>query len=114
MVTAFRMATSQQWTDASGERKEKVIWWRVSVWGEKQGEPVAKYLHKGSKVMVVGEVEPPTIYVSKTGDHAVSLEVKAQTVRFLDSRNADDSEARPAQKQSSQKDDQRQDASVPF
>lgn len=97
MVTAFRMATSQQWTGADGERKEKVIWWRVSVWGEKQGEPVSKYLHKGSKVMVIGEVEPPNVYLSKTGEHVASLEVKAQTVRFLDSRNDAEAEARPAQ-----------------
>jgi single-strand DNA-binding protein len=97
MVTAFRMATSQQWTDANGERKEKVVWWRVSVWG-KMAEPVAKYLHKGSKALVIGEVEPPNVYTNKAGEHVASLEVKAQTVRFLDSRrDEDDTEARPVQ-----------------
>lgn len=97
MVTAFRMATSSQWTNAAGERQEKVIWWRVSIWGEKQGDPVAKYLRKGSKAMVIGEVEAPSVYVNKVGDHAASLEVKAQTVRFLDSRSEGDTGRAPTQ-----------------
>lgn len=103
MVTAFRMATSHQWTDSStGERKEKVTWWRISVWG-KAAEPVSQYLHKGSKVLVIGEVEPPNVYISKTGDPAASLEVKAQTVRFLDSRSDTDTEPRLAPAQATQR-----------
>lgn len=111
MVTAFRMATSQQWTNASGERQEKVVWWRISIWGEKQGEPVAKYLHKGSKVMVIGEVEPPTVYVNKAGEHAANLEVKAQTVRFLDSRSDDEQSAPRTQPASKPAHD---DINIPF
>lgn len=111
MVTAFRMATSQQWTSASGERQEKVVWWRISIWGEKQGEPVAKYLHKGSKVMVIGEVEPPTVYVNKVGEHAATLEVKAQTVRFLDSRGDGEQSAPRTQPASKPAND---DKNIPF
>lgn len=89
MVTSFRMATSRSWTDASGERKEKVNWWRVSVWG-KQAETMSNHLSKGMKVMVVGEVEDVRAYTDKTGNPAASVEVKAQNVRFLDSKKSGD------------------------
>lgn len=88
-VTSFSLAVSRQWTDASGEKKEKVTWFRVSVWGN-QAEPCSTYLHKGSKVLVVGEVEEARVYTDKDGNARASLEVKAATVQFLDSRKDDD------------------------
>ena len=84
-VTSFRMATSRSWNDSSGQRHEKVNWWRVSVWG-KQAETVQQYLDKGSKVLVVGEVEEARAYTDKMGNPAASLEVKASTVRFLSNK----------------------------
>jgi len=114
MVTAFRMATSSQWTNAAGERQEKVVWWRISIWGEKQGDPVAKYLRKGSKCMVIGEVEAPNVYVSKTGEHAASLEVKAQMVRFLDSRSDGDSTGRAPTQTTPPKATVEDSSSIPF
>lgn len=90
-VASFRMATSRQWNNAQGERQEKVNWWRVTVWN-KQAETVTKYLHKGSKVMVEGEVEEASAYVNKAGDMAATVEVKAQTVKFMDSKRDDDDE----------------------
>ena len=84
-VTSFRMPTSRSWNDSSGQRHEKVNWWRVSVWG-KQAETVQQYLDKGSKVLVVGEVEEARAYTDKMGNPAASLEVKASTVRFLSNK----------------------------
>jgi len=93
-VASFRMATSRQWTDASGQRKEKVNWWRISVWN-KQAEIVTKYLKKGSKIMLEGEVEEANAYTSKTGELAATVEVKATMIRFLDGRSDDDHDEHP-------------------
>jgi len=92
-VTSFNVAVSRQWA-TDGEKKEKTTWFRVSAWGN-QAQPCADYLHKGSKVLIVGEMEEARAYTDRDGNTRASLEVKAQTVQFLDSRQ-DDTAHRPA------------------
>lgn len=82
MVSSFRMATSRSWTDASGERQEKVTWFRVTCWN-KLAEIVTEHLKKGRQVLVVGEIEKAQAYVNKAGEMAATIEVTAQNVRFL-------------------------------
>jgi single-strand DNA-binding protein len=84
-VASFSLAVNRSWTGADGERKDKSTWFRVSVWN-KQAETVTQYLHKGSKVMVVGEVEEARVFTGKDGTPRASLEVKSQSVRFMDSK----------------------------
>lgn len=86
MVANFRMATNKSWVDpSSGERKEKVTWWRVNCWRQ-TAENVAKYLTKGQRVMVVGEEVEARAYMNKQGEAAASLEVTAITVKFLSTK----------------------------
>ncbi|MEM7537805.1 MAG: single-stranded DNA-binding protein [Chloroflexota bacterium] len=85
-VTSFRMAVSRQWTGQDGQRQEKTTWFRVTCW-RRQAEIVSQYLTKGSKVLVVGEMEEPNAYMDRDGNPRASLDVTAQTVRFLNSRN---------------------------
>nr|AGC72350.1 single-stranded DNA-binding protein [uncultured bacterium A1Q1_fos_2004] len=95
-VTSFNVAVSRQWSTADGDRKEKTTWFRISAWGN-QAQPCADYLAKGSRVLVVGEVEEARVYTDRDGNARASLEVKAQTVQFLDSRkDEDNAPARPA------------------
>ena len=84
-VASFSLAVNRSWTGADGERKDKSTWFRVSVWN-KQAETVTQYLHKGSKVMVAGEMEDARVFTGKDGNARASLEVKAQSVRFMDSK----------------------------
>lgn len=94
MVASFNIATSRAWTGQDGQRQEKTTWFRVSVWN-KAAEPIMQYLHKGSKVLVVGELEEARAFTDRDGNNRASLEVKAQNVRFLDSKG--EGEARQAQ-----------------
>ena len=48
-VTNFSLATSESWTDKSGERTEKTEWHRIVAWG-KTAELCAQYLSKGRTV----------------------------------------------------------------
>lgn len=80
-VTSFSVATSKTWTK-DGQKQEKTVWWRVSVWG-KAAEACSKYLAKGRQVMVVGEVEEPRVFTDKSGNARAALEIKASTVQFL-------------------------------
>lgn len=83
-VTSFSVATSRTWTK-DGQKQEKTVWWRVSVWGP-QAEPCSKYLAKGRQVMVVGEVEEPRVFTDKSGNTRAALEIKASQVKFLGQR----------------------------
>jgi single-strand DNA-binding protein len=76
-VCTLRIATSENWTDKSGQKQEKTEWHRVKVWG-KQGENCEKYLAKGRKVLVEGRIE------YRKHEDKWFTEVKAQSVQFLD------------------------------
>jgi single-strand DNA-binding protein len=84
-VTNFSVATSQSWTGQDGQRQEKTVWFRVAAW-DRLAETCNQYLTKGQKVLVVGEVEEPNIWTDREGNARASLEVRARTVRFLNSR----------------------------
>lgn len=83
-VTSFSVATSKSWTK-DGQKQEKTVWWRVSVWGA-QAEPCSLYLAKGRQVMVVGEVEEPRVFTDRSGNARAALEIKASQVKFLGSK----------------------------
>jgi len=85
-VVNFSVAVSKRWTSASGERQEKTTWFKVAVW-DKLADPCHKYLKKGSKVLVVGEVEASP-YIDKEGNPRASLEVTAREVEFLDRKES--------------------------
>lgn len=82
-VCSFRLAVQKQWQAQDGQLREKVTWVRVTAW-QKLAEVVSEYLAKGRQVLVVGELENPQAYVSKSGELAATNEVTARTIRFLD------------------------------
>ncbi len=83
-VCNFSVAVSERWTDRkSNEPREKTTWYRVAVWG-RQAETCNQYLAKGRQVMVIGTVSARG-YMNNNGEAAASLDLNAQTVRFLSS-----------------------------
>lgn len=84
-VTSFSVATSKRYQGQDGQWQEKTIWFRVTAW-RKLAETASQYLSKGSKVLIVGELEEPRIWTVREGQPQVSLDVTAQTIRFLSAR----------------------------
>jgi len=84
-VASFSLAVNRTWTGQDGQRQDKTTWFRVTTW-RKQAEIVSQYLTKGSKVMIVGEIEEARPYTDRDGNQRASLEVTAQTVKFLSGR----------------------------
>lgn len=82
-VCSFRLAIQKQWQGQDGQLREKVTWVRVTAW-QKLAEVVSEYLAKGRQVLVIGDLENPQAYVSKSGELAATNEVTARTIRFLD------------------------------
>lgn len=57
-VVNLNIATSESWKDKqTGERKERVEWHRVSIANEGLAGIAEKYLRKGSKVYIEGQLE---------------------------------------------------------
>ena len=57
-IANFTLATSENWRDrTSGERKERTEWHRVVIFNDRLSEIAEKYLRKGSKVYVEGQLQ---------------------------------------------------------
>lgn len=57
-IANFSVATSESWKDkVTGERKERTEWHRIAVMNERLSEIVEKYVRKGSKVYVEGQLQ---------------------------------------------------------
>jgi single-strand DNA-binding protein len=84
-VANFTMATTERWTDRSGERQEKTEWHRIVVW-DKQAEIVGEYLRKGRQVFVEGSLQTRE-WTDRDGNKRYTTEVRAQRVQMLGSRD---------------------------
>ena len=85
-VANFSLATSETYTDKTGEKKTLTEWHNISVWG-RGAEVVEKYLKKGSKVYIEGKITYRK-YQDKDGIDRYSTDIKADTFKFLDSRES--------------------------
>ena len=54
-VANFSLATSEQWTDKSGQKQERTEWHRVEVFG-KTAQVVRDYCSKGKQVYIEGSI----------------------------------------------------------
>jgi len=54
-IANFSLATSERWTDKSGQKQERTEWHRVEVFG-KQAQVVRDYCSKGRQVYVEGSI----------------------------------------------------------
>jgi single-strand DNA-binding protein len=80
-VARFPVATSEQWTDANGQRQDRTEWHNIVVWG-KQAESCGQYLSKGRQVFIEGSIRSRQ-YDDKEGQKRYITEVIAQRVQFL-------------------------------
>jgi single-strand DNA-binding protein len=82
------VATSEQWTDKnSGEKREKTEWHRVAIFNPGLVGLCKRYLHKGSKVYVEGQLQTRK-WQDNTGVERYTTEVVIQgysgVLTFLD------------------------------
>ncbi len=74
-VASFSLATSESWKDkATGEKKDKTEWHRVSVFNEHLIGVVERYLKKGAKVYIEGQLETRK-WTDKEGQEKYTTEV---------------------------------------
>lgn len=79
-VTSFSVATNRVWTDKNGAKQENVDYHNIVVFG-KQAENVAKYLKKGSSVLVEGRMQTRS-WDASDGTKKYRTEIVADRVQF--------------------------------
>jgi single-strand DNA-binding protein len=89
-VVSFTLATSESWKDKStGERRDKTEWHRVVIFDEKLGEVAERFLKKGSKVYLEGQLQTRK-WSDQSGAEKYTTEVVLQRFRgdltILDSK----------------------------
>lgn len=80
-VASFSVATSESWKDkASGERKERTEWHRISVMNDNLVTICERYLKKGAKVYIEGQLETRK-WTDKDGQEKYTTEVVLRPFR---------------------------------
>jgi single-strand DNA-binding protein len=80
-VVNLSVATSETWRDRnSGERQERTEWHRVVIFNEKLAEVAEKFLRKGAKVYVEGQLQTRK-WQDQSGQDRYSTEVVLQRFR---------------------------------
>lgn len=79
-VANLSVATSERWTDKhSGEKRERTEWHRVTIFGNLAGV-AEKYLRKGSKVYLEGQIQTRK-WQDQSGKDRYTTEVVLQQYR---------------------------------
>ena len=84
-VCSFNIAVNRRFSQAGGERQTDFF--RINAWRQ-LGDNCQRFLAKGRKVAVVGELQPRT-YEDKNGVTRMSLDITADEVEFLTPKNAE-------------------------
>ena len=92
-VVNLRIATSENWKDrTSGERKEKTEWHSVAIFNENLANTAERFLRKGSKVYIEGQLETRK-WQDQSGNDRYSTEVVLRnfggTLVLLDRREGE-------------------------
>jgi single-strand DNA-binding protein len=94
-IVSLSVATSESWKDKNtGERKDRTEWHRVVIFNERLAEISEKYLRKGSKIYVEGQLQTRK-WTDNNGVDKYTTEVVVPRFRgeitLMDSRGGTDS-----------------------
>ncbi len=94
-VTVISIATTNKYTDSSGEKQTRTTWHHINCFS-KLSDIAAKYVHVGDLIYVRGEINNKKI---ESGERAGQFiySVTAQDLRFLPGGKKKDSESKPSE-----------------
>lgn len=93
-VVNFSVATSESWVDrGTGERRDRTEWHRVVIFNDRLGEVAEKYLRKGSKIYLEGQLQTRK-WVDQAGQEKYTTEIVLPKFRgeitMLDNKSSGD------------------------
>ena len=80
-IANFRIATSERWKNADGEKEERTEWHRIVAFG-KLGEICGEYLAKGKQVYIEGKLQTQT-WEDKDKNQKTTTQIIATTMQML-------------------------------
>ena len=83
-VANFTLATTESWTNKSGEREQRTEWHRIVTWG-RLAEICGEHLSKGKQVYVEGRLQTRE-WEDREGNKRKTTEVTANQVLMLGRR----------------------------
>lgn len=81
-VCSFTLAVERKFKTASGERQADFI--SIVSWGQ-QAETISKYFQKGSRIIVIGNLQGRS-YDDKDGEKVYTMEVVLEELYFVDKK----------------------------
>lgn len=85
-VCIFSMATTKRYVDKNGQKIENTQWHNIQFWG-KQAELCEKYLSKGDKVAIEGEINTRS-WDDKDGNKRYVTEIIGRSIEFLSTKQS--------------------------
>ena len=82
-VASFSLATTERWSDKSGERKDRTEWHNIVAWG-KLADLANQYLKKGRSVYIEGRITNRS-WDDQDGNKRYKTEIVANQIQFLGS-----------------------------
>ena len=80
-VVNLSIATTERWTNkTTGQKEERTEWTKVVIWNERIADVAERYLTKGSKVYVEGQLQTRK-WTDKDGQERYTTEVVLQKFR---------------------------------
>lgn len=83
-VLNISVGVSKNWTNSSGEKQSSTTWFSVSKWSDKSFDNLAKYITKGTMVLITGEVSAKT-YQNQQNQTLAQLQINADEIKLLGS-----------------------------
>lgn len=80
-VATFRIATSESWTNKSGEKEERTEWHRIVAW-RGLAKICGEYLSKGKLVYVEGRLRTRS-WEDRDGNKRTTTEIEATDMKML-------------------------------
>jgi single-strand DNA-binding protein len=98
-VANFSIATSESWKDkATGEKKEKTEWHKISVWNDGLVGVIEKYVRKGQKVYIEGALQTRKYEKDGVDHYTTEIVLKGFDAKLLMLSNPKDKDkSEPAQ-----------------
>jgi single-strand DNA-binding protein len=84
-LATFRVATTENWKDQSGEWQERTEWHRVVAWRH-LAERAERFLRKGKQVYVEGKIQTRT-WEDQSGEKKYMTEIVAREMQLLGKRD---------------------------
>ena len=82
----FSLATNKTWKNDKGEKQSKTQWHNIVVNGTKRVDVVEKFIHKGDKLAIEGELSYRSYEKSDGGNEPTKVyitEIKTNNFEFL-------------------------------